>query len=564
MATTNLDILKVLLEENYITPEIVEEINKRVDERGTTVEEELLTQEVVTRGILGQALAEYYKIPFWDINAKVPSDELLSLLPERVADEYGAAVVDRDDSSITVALGDYSNYDQFAEELKNIFPGITINFVYALEDDIRSIVQQQVRLLNTHMQEIIQDNKEVDVPLLVEQILKEAIGLKTSDIHFEPSESDVLIRFRVDGILQDAARFSKDLYNNIVNRIKVMGKMKLDEHYSAQDGAIRTRVDDNPVDLRVSIIPTLDNEKIVIRILTNYVQSLSLSALGLRERDEQLLIEAAKKPFGMILVTGPTGSGKTTTLYSLLRFIKNKSINITTIEDPVEYKIPGINQIQVNNDTNLTFPLGLRSIVRQDPDVILVGEIRDEQTAEIALNAALTGHLVLSTFHANDAATAIPRLLDMGAEPFLLASTLNLIVSQRLVRKIDQNSRYSRTLSLSDLKEYMPDPAKYFGKGNVTVYEGKPGPMNNNTGFKGRTAIFESIYMNPEMQELILSSPSSAEIRKVANDQGAETFFKDGIDKVIKGVTTLDELLRVAPVDETIERLYEGQTKTKK
>ncbi len=562
MATTNLDILQVLLEGNYITPEIVESLNRRVEERGTTIEEELLTQEVVTRGILGQALAEYYQIPYWDINAKVPSDELLALLPERVSDEYGAAVVDKKEDSITVALGDYSNYDQFVEELKALFPGLIINFVYALEDDIRSIVQQQVRLLNTHIQEILK-KKEIDIPSLVLEIIKEAIGLKTSDIHFEPSENDVLVRFRVDGILQDAGRFDKTLYHNVVNRIKVLAKMRLDEHYAAQDGAIRTKVDDNPVDLRVSIIPTLDDEKIVIRILTNYFQSLSLSALGLRERDEKLLIQAAKKPFGMILVTGPTGSGKTTTLYSLLRFIKNKSINITTIEDPVEYKIPGVNQIQVNRATNLTFPLGLRSIVRQDPDVILVGEIRDKETAEIALNAALTGHLVLSTFHANDAATAVPRLLDMGAEPFLLASALNLIISQRLVRKIDQNSRYSRSLDKKELSTYVPNPEKYFGKGPVTLYEGKPAATNNNTGFKGRTAIFESIYMNPEMQELILTSPSSKDIRQLATSQGAETFFQDGVDKVLKGVTTLDELIRVAPIDETIERLYEGESKKK-
>lgn len=563
MTFKDLDILQVLLEGNYITQDIVEQVKKASEQRGTTEVEELLTQEFLTRGILGQAIAEYYEIPYWDINAKVPSDELLALLPERVSDQYGAAVVEENEGALTIALGDYSEYEEFVEELKSLFPDKTINFVFSLEDDIRSIVQQQVRLLDTHIKDIL-EQKVIDIPSLVIEIIKEAIGLKTSDIHFEPSENDVLVRFRVDGILQDAARFDKKLYHNVVNRIKVMGKMRLDEHYAAQDGAIRTRIDDNPVDLRVSIIPTLDDEKIVIRILTNYVQSLSLSALGLRERDENLLIQAAKKPFGMILVTGPTGSGKTTTLYSLLRYIKNKSINITTIEDPVEYKVHGINQIQVNKETNLTFPMGLRSIVRQDPDVILVGEIRDKETAEIALNAALTGHLVLSTFHANDAATAVPRLLDMGAEPFLLASTLNLVISQRLVRKIDQNSRYSRVVEPKDIEEIVPNPTKYFGKGDITIFEGKPSPGNNNTGFKGRTAIFESIYMNPEMQELILTAPSSKDIRALASKQGAETFFQDGVDKVLKGVTTIEELIRVAPVDETIEKLYEGEERKKK
>ncbi|MCA9386791.1 type II/IV secretion system protein [Candidatus Dojkabacteria bacterium] len=561
MNTNNIDVLSILKKGSYITPQDAEKIEQSIKDTGVSAIEELTRLELVNKSILGQAISEYYGIPYWDLESKVPDDNLVSMLPERICDKYTAVVVSSNEKELTIALGNFEEYAELVKELKALFPTYTVHFVYSFKEDIRNVVEQKAKLLSNHIQEMF-ESKRVDIPELVHQIFKEAVALKTSDIHFEPSENDVLIRFRVDGVLQDAARFEKTAYHNVINRIKVLAKIRLDDHFSAQDGAIRTTIENEPVDLRVSIMPTLNDEKIVIRILTNYVQSLTLNGLGLRERDQNLLVEAAKKPFGMILVTGPTGSGKTTTLYSLLKFMKSKGINITTIEDPVEYKIPGINQIQVNNDTNLTFPKGLRAIVRQDPDVILVGEIRDKETVEIALNAALTGHLVLSTFHANDAATAIPRLLDMGAEPFLLASTLNLIISQRLVREIDSASKYSRELSQKDLKQYLPKPEQYFSSKTITVYEGKPSKSNNNTGFRGRTAIFETIYMTPEMQELTLKVPSNIEIRQLANAQGGETFFQDGIDKVIKGVTTIEELLRVAPVDNAITKIYEaGKTK---
>ena len=555
-----MNVLSILQEGSYITSDDADKVKKIAEENGTNVEEELIREELVNKSILGQAISEYYGIPYWDIESKAPDSSIVAMLPERVCNDFNVVIVKAKEKELTIAVGNFDRHEALVTELKAIFPTYTIHFVYSFVDDIRNIVEQKGKLLSNHIQEMF-EKKQVDIPVLVQQIFKEAIALKTSDIHFEPSEKDVLIRFRVDGVLQDAARFDKSAYHNVINRIKVLAKIRLDDHFSAQDGAIRMTVDNIPVDLRVSIIPTLNDEKIVLRILTNYVQSLTLSSLGLRERDERLLQEASKKPFGMILVTGPTGSGKTTTLYSLLKFMKNKGINITTIEDPVEYKIEGINQIQVNNATNLTFPKGLRAIVRQDPDVILVAQIRDKETVEIALNVALTGHLVLSTFHANDASTAIPRLLDMGAEPFLLASTLNLIISQRLVREIDSSSRYSRTLTQEELKKYIPTPQKYFGTKEVTVYEGKPSQSNNNTGFKGRTAIFETIYMTPEMQDLTLKSPSNLEIRKLATEQGGETFFQDGIDKVIKGVTTIEELLRVAPVDNVITQIYETENK---
>jgi type II secretory ATPase GspE/PulE/Tfp pilus assembly ATPase PilB-like protein len=384
--------------------------------------------------------------------------------------------------------------------------------------------------------------------LLVNEIFNDAINLRASDIHFEPNEKEVIVRFRIDGMLIEAGNLPKENYENILNRIKVLSQMRIDEHYAAQDGAIRYFFDNGRVDMRVSVVPVVEGEKVVIRLLSQYVRSFSLYDLGLNSEHEKYLKTSAKKPHGMIIVTGPTGSGKTTTLYALLKFLNKPEINLTTIEDPVEYRLPGINQIQVNSNTNLTFAKGLRSIVRQDPDIILVGEIRDIETAEISVNAALTGHLLLSTFHANDAASTIPRMLDMGVEPFLLSSTLELIIGQRLVRKICENCKTSYNISKSDLKKEVPGLEKYFTKNINTLYKGKGCDVCNGTGYKGRSAIFEFLQITPELEELILKNPSSIEIKKLANKVNGATMFFDGIEKTKSGITTIDEVKRVAEV----------------
>jgi type II secretory ATPase GspE/PulE/Tfp pilus assembly ATPase PilB-like protein len=300
-------------------------------------------------------------------------------------------------------------------------------------------------------------------------------------------------------------------------------------------------------DLRVSLVPTVEGEKVVMRVLNTGAQGFSLSDIGLMDTHRELLEEYAAKPFGMILTVGPTGSGKTTTLYSLLKMLNRPKSNVTTIEDPVEYKLKGINQIQVNEATGLSFARGLRAIVRQDPDVILVGEIRDQETAEISVNAALTGHLLLSTFHANDAATAIPRLIDMGIEPFLLASTLEVIIAQRLARRICKKCRYS--LSVTDASasvepRLLKTIQKHFKKGE-TLYSGKGCSVCSGTGYSGRVALFEFIEITPAMKDLIASSPSTQSVVTLARREGAKSMFVDGIDKIRQGETTLEELFRV-------------------
>ena len=388
--------------------------------------------------------------------------------------------------------------------------------------------------METRFSEIVSSQTRV-APEIIDEIVSDALAFKASDIHFEPQEKEVVVRFRVDGVLQEAGRVSKEIYENILNRIKVQAHMRIDEHFAAQDGAIRFPKDKGFIDMRVSLIPILDGETIVIRLLAEYVKGFTFADLGVSQKDQEIFLKAAKKPFGMIMVTGPTGSGKSTTLYALIKMLNLPSVNITTIEDPVEYKVVGINQIQVNTQTDLTFAKGLRSIVRQDPDIVLVGEIRDLETAEIAVNAALTGHLLFSTFHANDAATAIPRLLDMGVEPFMMASSLELIIAQRLVRKICDQCRVSFT----------SQPTKFFPK-ETTLYKGKGCNNCGNTGYKGRTAIFEFIRIEGAMQELILKHPSTREIADLAKGSGSHSLFEDGLEKVKNGITTMEELLRVA------------------
>jgi len=344
-------------------------------------------------------------------------------------------------------------------------------------------------------------------------------------------------------------KISRQYYENIINYLKVRAVLRIDEHHSAQDGAIRFKGLAGEVDVRVSIAPIVDGEKIVLRILSKNISSLGIDTLGLSTNDQETLENSIKKPFGMIVVSGPTGSGKTTTLYALLRDINNQEINITSIEDPVEYIIPGANQIQVNTETKLTFARGLRSIVRQDPDVILVGEIRDKETAEISVNAALTGHLLFSTFHANNACSTIPRLADMGIERYLLASTLELIVSQRLLRKICEKCRYSEPISQEYINKF---PAKFalYLQGMSSIYRGKGCEVCNGTGYKGRVAAFEMIKITPEMQELIIKNATAREIWELARKQGSQAMFEDARNKAQLGITTYDEVFRVTPPQE--------------
>lgn len=540
-------IKKILKDGSYVSEEDLEKAEIFAKRQRVTLQEALFSLGSVTGDLIGQAMAESLGVLYADLNSHMPVKEQVLRLNEQFARSRRVVIFAEEAKKITIATD-----EPLKKGLPKDLEGVLgkkkkIVIAYSLSEDIEAVFSLYRKSLETRFSKIIKKGGKV-IPELLNEIFEDALSFRASDIHFEPKEKEVAIRFRVDGILHEAGRIPKEFYENILNRIKVGAHLRIDEHFSAQDGALRylARENDAVTDIRVSIIPNLEGEKVVMRMLSSYVRSFTLGDLGLSAENQQLLLNAGKKPFGMILVTGPTGSGKTTTLYALLKLLSCPEVNVMTIEDPVEYRMESINQIQVNTQTNLTFAYGLRSIVRQDPDIILVGEIRDEETAEIAVNAALTGHLLLSTFHANDAASSIPRLLDMGVEPFLLSSTLELIIAQRLVRKICENCRYSYTEKGAELKKLFPEADMFFGDGSQTLYHGKGCESCNGTGFKGRTSIFEFIAADREMKDLILKIPSTQDIARIARKNGAKALFEDGIEKVKKGITTIEELLRVA------------------
>ena len=497
---------------------------------------------MINNNILGQIIAEWFKLPYFNLSSKPATTEQVLKIPEEIAKKYRVVFIKEDDKDVVITTDDPKGLIAHAQTLKQFFGKKNIQLNYSLAEDIDSAFKNYKRSLKARFIEIINSGRGI-APEIIEEIFNDALQYLSSDIHFEPQENEVVVRFRIDGVLQEVGRFAKKYYENILNRIKVQAYLRTDEHFSAQDGAIRYVKNDVTINMRVSILPTLDGEKIAIRLLSENIRSFSLDDIGLSSDHQAIIMEASKKPFGMIVITGPTGSGKTTTAYSILKVLNNSGVNITTIEDPVEYKIPGINQIQVNPLTNLTFAKGLQSIVRQDPNIILVGEVRDEETAQIAIGSALTGHLLLSTFHSNDAATAIPRFIDLGVSPFLLASTLELIVAQRLVQKICVNCRINDEVKERDIKKFFTD--EYLEK-KMTLYKGAGCKSCNNTGYRGRTAIFEFIHITPEMHDLILKNPSAKQIWDLAKSQGARSLFQDGLEKVKAGITTLEELLRVA------------------
>lgn len=538
---------EVLLKANYISKSDAEKAQKFIDKKKGSLVDFLFAENILNKDVLGQAIAEYYGLKYADLNSYIPSKEQVLRIPEGVAKKFKAVVFKENNKEVNVAT-ENPEAKELPNELKKIFKGKKIVLSYGLAEDIEETFVHYQKSLEARFTEIInKDNKFA--PTIIETIIEDALMFRASDIHFEPQEEEVIIRFRIDGVLQEVGRINKDNYENILNRIKIQGKMRIDEHSTPQDGAIRLALqNDKLVDLRISIVPTLGGENVVARILSEYVRSFSLPDIGFSEKNEEIILKNIKKPFGMILVVGPTGSGKTTTLYTILKLLNKSTVNITTIEDPVEYRIMGTNQIQVNKAANLTFGQGLRSIVRQDPDIILVGEIRDQETAEIAVNAALTGHLLLSTFHANDALTAVPRLLDMGIEPFLLSSTLEIIVAQRLVRKLCEQCRLSANFSKKEIKDFDPELADYFSHFNKpTIYKAKGCPVCNFTGYRGRTAVFEIIAVTSALQDLILKRPSAQDILNLAKKEGFRPMFVDGLEKVSQGLTTLEEIYRVAP-----------------
>ncbi len=401
------------------------------------------------------------------------------------------------------------------------------------------VIENQAEESKT-VSDILAVEEESPIINLVNSILIKANTLNASDIHFEPYENECLVRFRMDGVLHEYLQIPPTTYQSVVSRIKVMANLNIAERRIPQDGRIGVRIGSKDLDIRVSVVPTVFGERIVLRLLDKSGFLLTLEDLGFSQEQLSIYKKLIQKPYGIILITGPTGAGKSTTLYASLLFIKNPRKNILTIEDPVEYQIKGINQIQVNPKVGLTFANGLRSILRQDPDIIMVGEIRDSETADIAVHAALTGHLVLSTLHTNDAVSSVARLVDMGIEPFLIANALEGVVAQRLVRKICPYCKKPYKPTVLEIQELGLDTTK-----DYTFYKGEGCQHCMNTGYKGRVGIYEVLAFDDELKSFIIKTQDSLEIEKVAKKKGFKTMFEEGVEKVLYGLTTPQELLAV-------------------
>jgi len=548
-------LIELLKKINVLDDKKLKEVHEFMKDSSIGFQEAIIQLNFISDEQLGITIANHLKIPFISL-AKISIPEaVFHIVPEKIARKQKAIAFARDESGIKLAMADPSNkeiIEMVAKKTQSkVFPHLAserdiMNTFYIFKKDIQKSFQKLI--------EKSENNHGHDLPVskIVDLILETAFYDKVSDIHIEPQEEYALARYRIDGILHDVLQYPRELNDRIMTRIKVLSRLRTDEHLSPQDGKMRFEVEDSFVDLRVSIIPIADGEKAVLRLLSAHNKNITLTDLGMSDNDLEKVSRAYARSYGMVLSTGPTGSGKSTSIYAILKNLNTRAKNITTIEDPIEYRIQGVNQIQVNPKTKLTFASGLRSILRQDPNIIFVGEIRDSETAGIAVNAALTGHLVVSTLHTNDAATALPRLMDMKIEPFLVASTINIIIAQRLVRKICELCKTTISTTHEELSKNLPSEMvkKHFGaKNNINIYKGSGCPICHSTGFIGRLGVFEIIEVTKEMRSLILKKADSDVIIEQASIDGMSTMLDDGLDKVAQGVTTIEEVLRITKVE---------------
>ena len=525
------------------------------------------------------ASAVVMNVPYVDLRNVMMEQETLLLLPQDVAERNMVVALGEKDGSLVVAMMDVSNIQ--ATDYLATLTNRPIRAIMSSEEGIRFALEQykgdfsDVNRAAEESEEAAQAARASNVKTITQDspiskalttILEYAVKSKASDIHVEPLEKSLVIRCRIDGVLRQIMELPKSIEPALVSRIKILANLKIDEHRIPQDGQFAVLVSDQEVDLRIATSPVVWGEQVVIRLLDKTGTTLDLEDMGMTGHALKMIKHGISQPNGMILTSGPTGSGKSTTLYALVKRIKDEKINIVTLEDPVEYKMDGVNQIQVNVDAGLTFASGLRSILRQDPDVVMVGEIRDTETAQLAVQASLTGHLVFSTLHTNSAAGILPRLLDMGIEPFLLASTLNTVIGQRLVRRVAEKRETYRSSEM-ETKEINGEVGRILPQNKDVVagvsedlgYSGLPvaneeGYMlakgfddrDNPGGYKGRAGIYETITVDEDIQKLVISRATSADIMRVAREKGTVTMKQDGILKVLSGITTLEEVNRVA------------------
>lgn len=554
----------ILFKEGYLTSDQLSAIKLESINSGISVDNILIQHNLVPIDQITQAKAQLLNVPFIKLEGRAISADALNLIPEPAARRYRIIPFEIAGDELEVAMSDPLDIQiiQFIEKRsgKRIKPYLALP-----EDILKAISDQYSQNLTTEVTSALKEVqaikpvkeeeggpeiiKEAPVSNIVNQLLEYAIKTRASDIHVEPQENQTRVRYRIDGILHEKILLPRGVHDALVSRIKILSVLKIDEKRLPQDGRFTFTYGQNTVDLRISTVPTVFGEKVVMRLLPKSAGAPTLLELGLRGTSVKDLETQLLRPHGIIIICGPTGSGKTTTLYSILTKISTTKVNIVTIEDPVEYQIPGVNQVQVNPAVGLTFASALRSFLRQDPNIIMVGEIRDTETADLAIQAALTGHQVFSTLHTNTSTGSPPRLLDMGVEPFLLTSALNAVVGQRVVRKICPKCK----VEFSAPAEVLESIKSVLGKilpssvtNGIKLYKGQGCSFCGHTGYLGRIGIFEVLVISEKIAKLILDHASAQSIEQVAVDSGMVTMKQDGYMKVLEGVTTLEEVLRVA------------------
>ena len=560
-------VLDVLLSEHLISPAQYEEVKVKSASEGKSIEGIISSLNIVPEEKLTEAKAVVLGIPYISLSTVSFSPQAMGLIPKSVAERFNLIPFMYDDKTktLSIAMGNPVDLDAisfvkqktgvniktFAASVIEVTNAISLQYRQELVGEIGQAIKETEefnKVKTVDSSQIAQIIKEAPIAKVVSTILEYAVTSRASDVHIEPQEDRVRVRYRIDGILYDRLSLPKNVQEAVISRIKILSEMKIDEHRSPQDGRFNFTTEGKEVDLRISVLPTAFGEKIVMRLLRKSGGIPTLAELGLDGIALKNLETAILRPHGIIIVCGPTGSGKTTTLYSVLSKLNTTRVNVMSLEDPVEYQIPGVNQVQINPGVGLTFATGLRAFLRQDPNIILVGEIRDEETTDLALQASLTGHLVFSTLHTSDAAGALPRLLDLGAESFLLASTMNAIVGQRIVRKICSACKESYVPPTAMVTEAKNILGRLFTmqEKDVKFYKGKGCNECSNSGYLGRLGIFEVLPISEKIAHLILERPDSDTIEKEAVLEGMITMKQDGYLKVLKGSTTMEEVLRVA------------------
>ena len=565
-------IIKALVNSKTLEASEIKKIQAEAKTKKLSLEDYLLQEKVVSESKLYENLAKQAQLPFVDLKNSVIRKDILLAIPEPIAQTHNIIAFDRDDTSVDLATIDPDDLQTF-EFLEKKFGKIKLHLT--TPTSLKEVIKQYHKSLRAEFEALTHEEsaageeggaklKELaqDIPIvrLVDTMLEYAIFERASDIHIEPTDDAVVVRYRIDGILRDVMTLPKNLQAGIVARVKILSSLKLDEHRLPQDGRFKIKTKDYEYSFRVSIIPVFNGEKVVMRLLQESGQILTLEQLGFSQKTLAIVKRNIVKPHGMILVTGPTGSGKTTTLYSIMHILNKPEVNISTIEDPIEYRMPRVNQSQVNPRIGFTFANGLRSLLRQDPDIMMVGEIRDSETAEIAVHSAMTGHLVLSTLHTNDAVGTLPRLSQMGIPSFLISSTVNIVIAQRLVRKLCNECKTAYHLSktaaaelaekinISQIWQSLID-AKAIKTSDkleqVNFYHGAGCKQCGQQGYKGRMGIYEILEVTPEIAELILNNSPVERLQTKAIAQGMVPILVDGWQKALTGITSIEEVLRV-------------------